>query len=306
MGPNIIIAGAPKCGSTSLYHLLSQHPEVYFPSCKEPGYFVRDYFRSISPSSPNYYRLQSSLVLNANDYYKLFSNIPEQYRGDASITYLFKAEEASENILQELGYDVHIIFILRDPIKRLVSQYQYCVELGFEDKPLGLALSLESKRMDDNWSSIYAYVGQGLYADGITLFKHSFAKTTVVFAENLRADPQGTLSYLCSRIGISAFDFKTDHQDHNTTGRPRSRTVHNLLLNRNPIRSKVYKLMKPLISRDRAIQIQNKLRRANQTGFDSALHYQIAREWALDIYEQDARRLALDMKMDVPWFGEKD
>jgi hypothetical protein len=64
--------------------------------------------------------------------------------------------------------------------------------------------------------------------------------------------------------------------------------------------------MKLIISRDRAIQIQNKLRKANQTEFDSALHYQIAREWALDIYEQDARRLALDMKMDVPWFGEKD
>ena len=303
MGPNIIIAGAPKCGSTSLFHLLSQHPQVYFPACKEPGYFVRDYFTSISPSSPNYYRLKSNLVLNSNDYYKLYSNIPQRCRGDASITYLFKAEEAATNIARELGDDVHIIFILRDPVKRLISQFQYCVELGFEDKPLSQALRLEPKRMADNWSSIYAYVGQGLYAEGIDVFKKTFSNVTVVFSENLRTDPDATLRYLCSRIGLSSFNFNTVSTAYNTTGRPKSRGLHNLLLNKNPIRSSIYRIVKPLMSRERVIQVQNSLRRVNQSRFDSDSHLKIAREWAFDIYDNDTRFLSSLLSQDIPWNG---
>ena len=305
MGPNFLIAGAPKCGSTSLYHLLSQHPDVYFPACKEPGYYVRDYFRSISHASPNYQRLISNLVLNTKDYYRLYSDSPHPYKGDASITYLYQAQEATQKIWAELGNDIHIIFILRDPIKRLVSQYQYCVELGFEDKPLSQALRLEPERLANHWSSIYAYMGQGLYADGVQLFKNTFTNVTVVFSEDFRTDPQETLRFLCSRMGLSSFGFNTDNRAYNASGRPRSRIVHNLLLNKNPIRSIFYKLLRPLISRERVIQIQNKLRKANQTGFDSSSHYEIARAWAYDIYQNDARQLASNMNMDVPWFDEK-
>ena len=38
--PNFFIAGAPKSGTTSLYHYLSQHPEIYMSPIKEPNYFA--------------------------------------------------------------------------------------------------------------------------------------------------------------------------------------------------------------------------------------------------------------------------
>jgi hypothetical protein len=38
--PNFFLVGAPKAGSTSLYHYLDQHPEIYLSPIKEPHYFA--------------------------------------------------------------------------------------------------------------------------------------------------------------------------------------------------------------------------------------------------------------------------
>jgi hypothetical protein len=40
--PNFFIAGAPKSGTTSLYHYLGQHPEIYMSPIKEPNYFASE------------------------------------------------------------------------------------------------------------------------------------------------------------------------------------------------------------------------------------------------------------------------
>ncbi|MCH9035408.1 MAG: sulfotransferase [Planctomycetes bacterium] len=40
--PDFFIVGAPKCGTTSLYEYLRQHPEVFMSRIKEPHFFGRD------------------------------------------------------------------------------------------------------------------------------------------------------------------------------------------------------------------------------------------------------------------------
>ena len=40
--PNFFIAGAPKAGTTSLYHYLDQHPQVYMCPIKEPNFFAEE------------------------------------------------------------------------------------------------------------------------------------------------------------------------------------------------------------------------------------------------------------------------
>src|SRR6476659_4636931 len=45
--PNFFIIGAAKAGTTTLYDLLDQHPQVYLPFDKEPAFFCDDdYFRN--------------------------------------------------------------------------------------------------------------------------------------------------------------------------------------------------------------------------------------------------------------------
>lgn len=40
--PNFFIVGAPKAGTTSLYHYLRQHPQIYMSPIKEPNYFASE------------------------------------------------------------------------------------------------------------------------------------------------------------------------------------------------------------------------------------------------------------------------
>ena len=40
--PNFFIVGAPKAGTTSLYHYLDQHPDIYMSPVKEPNYFAAE------------------------------------------------------------------------------------------------------------------------------------------------------------------------------------------------------------------------------------------------------------------------
>ena len=40
--PNFLIIGAAKAGTTSLYHYLAQHPQIYMSPVKEPNFFAFD------------------------------------------------------------------------------------------------------------------------------------------------------------------------------------------------------------------------------------------------------------------------
>jgi hypothetical protein len=42
--PNFFVVGVPKAGTTSLYHYLSQHPQIYMSPIKEPTYFAQTSF----------------------------------------------------------------------------------------------------------------------------------------------------------------------------------------------------------------------------------------------------------------------
>ena len=54
MLPNFLIVGAAKSGTSSLYHYLKQHPEIYMSSVKETMCFVSERYNSISRNDPRH------------------------------------------------------------------------------------------------------------------------------------------------------------------------------------------------------------------------------------------------------------
>ena len=67
--PNVLVAGFPKCGSTFLYHLLKQHPDIFIPNIKELNYFNKDHFFISDPEilNPRYFK-------SADWYYGFFKS----------------------------------------------------------------------------------------------------------------------------------------------------------------------------------------------------------------------------------------
>ena len=119
MIPNFFIVGAPKCGTTSMYKYLSQHPEINFSSIKEPNYFSKDF--------PRLRR-----VTNQDDYLSLFKNCDKKnIIAEASVNYL--ASECAIDELIRLSPDAKILVMLRNPIEMAYSLHSQLLFTGDEN-----------------------------------------------------------------------------------------------------------------------------------------------------------------------------
>ena len=122
--PNFLIVGAAKSGTTSLFHYLKQHPEVFMPDLKEPQFLVCEKIKG---------RLHK-YIDSAAEYYELFEKSTEKCAGEASVFYLYYFEEAIKNIKKELGSDVKIIIVLREPVSRAISAYEHVLRNNPKEK----------------------------------------------------------------------------------------------------------------------------------------------------------------------------
>lgn len=116
-----IIIGAMKCGTTSLFDMLATHPLIVPSKRKEPGFFSFDH--AYQHGMNWYFRLwqnpkatSESIFMEASTHYTKLPKIP-------SGAHLMKKH------LPELG-EVRLIFLVRDPFKRIESQYNFDFQRG--------------------------------------------------------------------------------------------------------------------------------------------------------------------------------
>src|SRR5580658_9442879 len=152
MQPNFFIIGAPKSGTTSLYHYLDQHPQVFMSAVKEPCYFAsevrvenfsQEYQKHVAANltgpagqreSSNTGKRFSGLTVSWDDYLALFDGATGEIAiGEASVCYLWSAT-AARNILSRIP-DARIIAVLRHPADRAWSQYLQGVADGHVRRP---------------------------------------------------------------------------------------------------------------------------------------------------------------------------
>jgi len=132
--PNFFIVGAPKCGTTSLYYYLNQHPDIFMPDNKEPQRFCPDL------------EIASDWVLDQKDYTRIFEKARQEKRiGEASTWYLYSNESA--RLIKEFSPDAKIIIMLRNPVDLINSLHLELINQGNEDiLDLKQAIKLEPQR----------------------------------------------------------------------------------------------------------------------------------------------------------------
>jgi hypothetical protein len=109
--PNFLIIGAGKSGTTSLYHYLGEHPDVFMSPVKEPGFFVYE-GETLRFCGPGDDKANRKFITDISSYQALFEAVShENAVGEASPSYIYR-KKASEQIWHHLP-DAKLIAILR-------------------------------------------------------------------------------------------------------------------------------------------------------------------------------------------------
>jgi hypothetical protein len=151
MLPNLIIIGAAKAGTTSLHHYLDLHPQVWMaaPSDmpeKEMRFFWRDDWRD---------RLE---------WYEAHFETDLPVRGEATPAYsAYPFHRHVPERMHELVPDAKLIYIVRDPIERIVSHW---VQRRADGDPATVTRYLDELDRPDNpivcpsryWTQISQYL----------------------------------------------------------------------------------------------------------------------------------------------------
>jgi hypothetical protein len=169
--PEFIIGGAPRSGTTWLYHLLDRHPDIYMakPVKPEPKFFLVDQL------------YEKGLRFYADTW---FAAAPAaQTAGEKSTDYL-ESGTAAGRIARDLP-GVKLIFLLREPVDRAYSNYLWSRMNGIETESFETALALEDERertLPERWrfARPFSYFSRGLYADLLAPYLQRLSRDRVL------------------------------------------------------------------------------------------------------------------------------
>ncbi|MCW2850463.1 MAG: sulfotransferase, partial [Nocardioides sp.] len=90
VGPDFIVIGAPKAGTTALHVALTQHPEVRMSQPKEPKYWLCDDAPPPAYGGPGDAHSQQEWLWRREDYERLFADPVEGVvQGESTPFYLW-------------------------------------------------------------------------------------------------------------------------------------------------------------------------------------------------------------------------
>ncbi len=241
--PDFLILGAMKAGTTSVYHYLRQHPEVYMSPRKEPAFFALVDGRE-RWGGPLEATRRPDGIRTFEQYRALFAGrTDEKVAGEATTLYLYD-EWAAEKIARYAS-EALLVAILRQPADRAYSAYLMNLRGGKETLSFEEALTAEPRRIAENWGQQYHYVQKGLYAKQLERYLRLFepARLKVLFFEDLARDPASFLVELFRFLGVRD-DFEVDvGERHNRARITRLPAAENWLTTPSPTRSALKRLL---------------------------------------------------------------
>lgn len=285
--PNLVVVGAPKCGTTSLYHYLKQHPEVYVPTRKELHYFTREQLARDTAGPGDAAVLRHSCP-DREAYEAEFAGARnERIRGDISPSY-FDFPEVAAAMRRELD-DARVVILLRDPVAKAFSQYMHLVRDGRETLAFYDALEAEADRVRRRWSMIWRYASSSLYAGRVRTYLDAFgpARVRIYLFEEFIADPQAMLTDLWRFLGIDQSVRPDTSRTFNASSRPRSRVLATLVSKRSPLAAVARTLM-PSGLRGRVTEAIRGLNAGKKGEVDARSRAYLREYFAADVRETEA------------------
>ena len=180
--PDFVIIGAAKCASTSLAAALSRHPGIFMPVHPTTNFFSRDD------------RYAQGLAV----YQQRFEDAgPDQRVGEGTPQYSMaeRFPDTVERMHRHLP-DIQLIYIVRDPIRRMESLWSQDVQWGL--KPGIVSFPQAVRELAD------AYIAPSRYAQQLERYRALYPdeRIQVVFYEDFVRDPAAVAAGLFHFLGV--------------------------------------------------------------------------------------------------------
>ncbi len=225
--PNFFLAGAPKAGTTSLYHYLDQHPQIYMSPIKEVNYFAAEirehnFEPHLRPNvardapllreylaGPMTRKRSGGIVTEWVDYLQLFRNATNQKAlGEASVCYLWSTT-AAERIAERIA-DAKILVMLRNPVDRAFSDYLQ----GFGNGTIRWSFREHIRRNREHRSGLFAlhypFLEFGFYYEQLARFVDRFGRNVWIgFYEDFQHRPNQVMRDIFEFLDVDA-EFSPD------------------------------------------------------------------------------------------------
>ena len=220
VGPDYLVTGTKRGGTTSLFNYLLMHPGVLglFPESR--GKKSTDWFFADRTQSLAWYRSHFHTERERDRLQRRLGYAP--VGGEASPYYMWDPRIAGK--VREHFPDVRTLVLLRDPVERAWSHYQERTSNGVE--PLGFAEALEAEpsrlegeleRMaaDPTYHSTahdwYSYRSRGLYLPQLRNWLRHFPQEQVLVlrSEDMYADVQGVFDQVSDFLGLARVTLPT-------------------------------------------------------------------------------------------------
>lgn len=190
--PDFIIIGATKCGTTSLFSYLSQHPKVLSPHRKEINFFNHNFNLGIP-----WYLAQFPAIADSPDF----------ITGEASPSYIYK--EQVVNRIKQLFPDIKLIAMLRNPVERTISEYYHAANHGIEKRSLEEIIKIEQEQLKTFSRSeameTFGYLKNSIYIEKIAKWMNTFPAENILIieSESFFQDTASIMKEVFQFIGIS-------------------------------------------------------------------------------------------------------
>ncbi|MCP5023310.1 MAG: sulfotransferase domain-containing protein [bacterium] len=199
---NFLIVGAQRGGTTTLARYLQEHEDIFMAPCKEVHFFDR----KAAPDGG------WGDMAAKKEYESFFDGrTGESSVGEATPIYMYLPEVAAR--IGAYNPSMKLIFLLREPGERAMSQYRHERQLGREVLPLWLAILTEGMRLrlaqDDksdrsSWRC-HSYSDRGHYASQIKRCLEEFPRNQMLFlrSEDLFAGHSDCLERVFDFLGVA-------------------------------------------------------------------------------------------------------
>ncbi|MFC6082396.1 sulfotransferase [Sphaerisporangium aureirubrum] len=225
--PSFLIAGAQRCGTTSLYRALARHPLVLKPTLRKGVH----YFDMAYDRGPAWYRAHFPLTATAHRLRRRYGLGPVAF--ESAPYYLFHPH-AMARIARDLP-GVKLIVLVRDPVERAYSAHAHEYARGFEpEASFERAVALEEERLAGaaEWLAAHpygashahrhhAYLARGRYTEQLARAEALVGRARILVLDSGRffADPEPAYDRVLEFLGLPRLgDPVFEH--HNARPRP--------------------------------------------------------------------------------------